>query len=1002
MSLPSLSVKRPVMAVMISMTFVVFGLVGFFRVGVQANPDITFPVITVTTLLPGGNTFVINEAITKPIEAKLNTIAGVKNITSTSKPGSSQVEITFNLGTNIDAVFNEVQSKLNQVRAELPKEAKPPEIQKESIGAAPIMLIALYGDRTIEQLDDIARTDLQKKLEGVAGVAEVNIIGSGKVVVMVTLNMKQMAAFEVSSEVVRSAFTKQHVQLPGGFVHAGDKQFSLSLDLEFHNLSDLENMVIAYRDNAPIYLKNVATVKLAVPDKQNVASLDGKTALGINIVKRPEANTVEVVEAVKQRMQQLQATLPSMVYMKVVYENAQYILAVVHELEEDIILSILAAALIIWIFLRSLRSTLIIIAAIPVSLLGAILAIYAFGFTLNIITLLGIILLVGVVVDDAIVVLENVYRQMEQHQLSATEATLKGSQQVVFAVLAASLSLVSIFLPVVFMGGTLGLFFKSFALVVTAGVLISLLVSLTLTPVLCAKFLRVIHHQGVFYQKLEQMFVTMENFYRKYLNFSLRFPWLMVALVLFVVVISIPIFMVIDKAFMPDDKNSGHFQILVQTAQGSSGQYTKSRMVDAEKILAHMTEIATSFSSLSKANSGTISVNLVEPSQRQLSQSEIMAVVQEKLTVIPGAMFIVQTQQQNSNITFEVRGADFVGTVKAAYKLYDVLSKESVLMPIYLYFSLNQPQYQLVVNRVLASSMGISVDEVGTAAMVLSSDGVRVGKFNRSGGNVRNDIVIRADEGTYVIPEDLSQVYVLNQKGKLVSLDTIASFTSSLVPIEITRSGQEYSIAFTASPKIALNKAVQMVQTAAKENLPHEYTVEMTGDTAALGNTERSMAYTLILIVILMYMVLASQFDSFMQPFIIMVAQPLALIGGLVVLWITQQTLNIYSMIGALLLMGLVAKNSILLIDLTNQYRAEGASVRDALLKACPLRMRPVLMTSCAIILAMLPAAVMSGEASSAHQSLAVVIIGGMISSTILTLLVVPALYLLLERKKQD
>jgi HAE1 family hydrophobic/amphiphilic exporter-1 len=387
--------------------------------------------------------------------------------------------------------------------------------------------------------------------------------------------------------------------------------------------------------------------------------------------------------------------------------------------------------------------------------------------------------------------------------------------------------------------------------------------------------------------------------------------------------------------------------------------------------------------------------------KKSISQQDLMSRLQTQLKGIPGALFLVSSNQPGGNMSFEVHGEHFEDTIKAAYKLYSALSKESDLAPIYLHIALSQPQYQLIVNRILASSLGLSTQEVAAATMILGNQGIKVSKFNKTAGSERYDIVLKANEEKYVTSEDLGEIYLLNQKGKLISLDTIASFSSSLAPLEINRKNLEYSVAFTANPKISLNKAITLVNSVADKVLPKDYEVAMTGDTEALGQTESSSLLTLALILILMYMVLASQFNSFIQPFIIMIAQPLAMVGGLFTLWVTQQTLNIYSMIGALLLMGLVAKNSILLIDLTNQYRQSGKSVREALLEACPLRMRPVIMTSCAIILAMLPAAILSGAASSNHRPLALVIIGGMISSTLLTLVIVPAIYSMIVRDKK-
>lgn len=1004
MSLPRLSVKRPVMAVMISLFFVVFGIVSYLQVGVQANPNITFPVLTISTNLPGGNAQIINETVTKPIEAALNSIEGIKSIDSTSSPGQSQIIMQFKLGTDIDAVFNEVQSKLNQVTADFPAGTKAPEIQKENVDASPIMLIGLYGNQGIEALDDLAKTMIQKKLQSVPGVASANIEGAAGTVLLVELNLEKMAALGISPGTVQTAFSAQHVQLPGGFVQAGNKQYLLNLDLEFHNVDSLRNMVISYRQDAPIYLSDIASVKFSILDKNQVASLNGKPALGIDIIKRPNADTIQVVQDVQARLNKISKELPPNVHLQVVYQQAGYITAVVNELKQDIILSVLTAGFIIWLFLRNMRSTLIIVTAIPVSLLGAVVAIYFGGYTLNVITLLGIILLVGVVVDDAIVVLENIYRQMEHHHEDAMHAAIKGSDQVVFAVLAASLSLISIFLPVVFMGGILGLFFKSFAVVITAGVLISLLTSLTLTPVLCSRFMRVVVEHGSVYNALERGFMRIEEVYRQLLHLSLRRPWFMVAVIVVSMLLSIPVFMTIGKGLMPENKDTGRFQILIQTAQGSSAAYTKTRIADAEQLIAKIDGVESYFSSLSKANSGTISVTLKKAVDRSMSQSTIMSMVQTQLKSIPGALFLVSSPQEGSTMSFDVHGESYSGTVNAAFKLYSALNNEPSISPVYIHISLDQPQYQMSINRLLASSLGLSAQEVGAATMVLGTQGIKVAKFNKASGSQRYDVVLKANEGQYVTPKDLSQIYLLNNKGKLVSLDTIGSFTSSLAPLEITRRNLEYSVSFTASPTISLNKAIALVERVAAEKIPEGYKVAMTGNTEALGKTESSTLFTLTLILILMYMVLASQFNSFVQPFIIMIAQPLALIGGIFTLWLTAQTLNIYSMIGALLLMGLVAKNSILLIDLTNQYRQSGRSIKDALLEACPLRMRPVLMTSCAIILAMLPAAILPGASASTHQPLALVIIGGMISSTLLTLVIVPAIYSLIEtalEKKQ-
>lgn len=1001
MTLVEAAIKRPVMILMLNLAFILFGIISFINIGVQKEPNITYPVLTITTLMPGADSKIINQTISKPIEAVLNTLSGVKKISSTSTAGKSQVEVQFALNSDIDSMFNQVQSKLNQVKAHFLAGTKPPIIQKTAIGALPIMLLGLHGNQTIEKLDEIARVLIKKNLEGIAGVAEVNVVGAGKTVLMVELNLAQMAALHISPRMVQSAFASQHVQLPGGFINAGTKQYSLGLDLEFHNLHQLNNMVVSYNEGAAIFLKDIATLKYAIPDKSTISTLNNQVALGINIIKRPEANTIAVVASVNKELAKIKPLLPSQTYLTTVYQKASYILAIIGELEQDTILSIFAAGLIIWFFLQNFKATLIVITAIPVSLLGSVMAIYFGGYTINIITLLAIILLVGVVVDDAIVVLENIDRCRQQQKQLSDQAAISATNQVRFTIFAASLSLLSIFIPVFFMENTIGLLFKSFAIVVSVGVLISLFVSLSLTPMLCANFMKHRQKPSLLSQTIQTFLQNLEQKYQSILRFSLSHRYLMLLLALVAILASIPLLFTIGKGFLPSNPESGNFQILVQTPQGSSAQYTQQQMAAAAKVLAATPGINNYFSSIEKANSGNISVNLTPYQQRQQPQYQIVSKLMQQLKNIPGALFILQGSELGTNMTFELTGHDYHKTIQQAFKLYNVLHQHKSLGTLYIHLYLDQPEYQLLIDRVMAKSLGLSAYEIGSATMLLNRQGVKVAKFNKTGGSQRYDVVLKASESGTLSPEILNKIYLMNNQKHRISLDTIAKFKSTTAPLEITRSNQQYSVSFSCSPSISLGHAITKVKMIANQTLAKGFNIIMTGNSQALGKMEKSMLYTLALIFILLYMVLASQFNSFIQPLIIMLAQPLAFVGGLFILWLTSQTLNMYSMIGELLLMGLVAKNSILLIDLTNSYRQSGMNINQALSKACPQRMRPVLMTSCAIILAMLPAAILPGEAASSHKPLAYVIIGGMISSTLLTLIIVPAAYSLVEHAKQ-
>lgn len=996
MSLSSIAIKRPVFAVMLNMIFVIFGILSYNRIGVQEIPNITYPTIAIRTVLPGGSPKLVNQTVTRPIEEAVNSVSGIEHISSSSVQGSSLVQLQFALGSDMDAAYNKVLNKVNQTIPQLPTEAQAPVVLHAAADDTPIVLMALYGRANAEDLDNLARNIIKPKLENIPGVGSIDIQGSSAPAVNVKLDLNKLAAMRITPTMVQTAITTENVQEPGGAIQNGNKLYNLDLDLEYHSIDQLKNLVIDYRGNSPIRLSDVANINYA-SNSDSAATYNGDKTVGISITKKSDGNTVEVTKAVEERLKtQVDGLLPNGIHLKVVYKAADYIMQIISSLERDIWLSILAAGLVIFLFLRNIRSTTIIITAMPISILGVVMGIYFLGYTFNVITLLGLILLVGVVVDDAIVVLENIDRHGSELKYDREKAAIEGTNQVHFAVMASSLTLVSIFVPVIFMSGIIGLFFRSFAVVVSIGVIISLFVSLTLTPVLCARFLSFEKPAGRMYLLLEKCFQAMDNFYRKILNFSLNRRWLIVILAAVLVGLSLPIFKIIGKEFLPADLDTGTFYIKVQTSQGSSKDYTASKVQVVENVLKTYKDIDSFYSAVSPANQATITVNLKPAKELTLPQQKIMSSIDAKIKDIPGAIVRLTATGHIGSMTFALLGEDYDNLLNNGFTLYDALSKHPELGPIYLDLSYNQPGYVFEFDRELSDSLGFSARDIASTLMILGG-GVKVAHFSASQSAKRSDILLKTEKDQFTSPEDLSQVFLQTSGGKPVRIDTILKMYPTLLPVKIQQQDLAFSLSFSAAPSISLDKASALVEKIAKQVLPAGYYIKLTGNAASLQSTGKAMLSTLVLIFILIYMVLASQFNSFIQPLIILVAQPLALIGGILILWLTKQTLNIYSMIGILLLMGLVAKNSILLIDLTNQLRKQGKNIRDALIEACPLRMRPVLMTSLAIIFAMLPAAILQDAGASTERPLALVIIGGMVSSTLLTLIVVPALYSLIE-----
>lgn len=1007
MTLPELSIKRHVLAWMLSGVLVLFGIISFLRIGIDRFPYIEFPIVSITTTQKGANPDVVDSSITSIIETAVNSTPGIQHINSTSSPGVSMVAITFDLNKNVDIAFNEVQAKINQVLKNLPKDADAPIVAKVATNASPIMWLALQGDRTQQQLNQYARNVVKKRLETIAGVGEVRLGGRRDRTIRANLLPERMAALGVTAQDLVNAFNREHVQLPGGFITSPNAEHLLKLDLEFHSVDALKEMVVAYRNGAPIRLKQVAEVEDGLSDYRQLARFNGDATIGIGIVKVANTNTVAIVDNVKEKLaKEIIPQMPPGMTLTVASNDALFIRAMVDSLLDHLIEGTVLAALIVLLFLKSWRSTLIISLAIPVSLLGAIAVIYFFGYTFNTLTLLALLLLIGVVVDDAIVVLENIYRHRESIDPDPITAALSGSREVVFAVLAATLSLVSIFAPVMFMGGIIGMFFKSFAVVVTFGVLVSLFVSLTLTPMLCSRYLKVQKRHGRVYMALDHAFQRMDAFYKKLLAYTMQHRWKVILATVLVVLSSGWFFANVGKTFVPEE-DEGRFLVFVKTPLGSSIDYTSERLREVEKVLAKHKEIATYFTAVGLGQAGQVNeafayVRMVDREQRQIKQYELLPLLKKELGQIPGvrafpAPVPIVGGQRGEPLQFVVSGPNLQEVGRLAKQMQEKLSADPTIGRLDMNLQLDLPQLKMNLDRTRANSLGLSSNDVALAVNVLTG-GIDVARYNdEPGDGERYYVRLKARDGEFSRPTDLANIYLRAGNGELVRIDAVAQFEEKLGPAVIGRMDLQYAAQFFGTPSIPLGDAVTKVQETAAGILPPGYTVKMVGEAEEFQKTARNMAFAFVLALVLLYMVLASQFNSFLQPLIIMVAQPLAIIGGVMALWLTGHTLNIYSMIGLVLLIGLVAKNSILLVDMTNQRRADGMNIDDALLEACPIRMRPVLMTSFTVILALFPAALGLGAGAETNGPLAVAVIGGMLSSTLLTLVVVPAVYSLVE-----
>ncbi len=1002
MTLPELSIKRHVLAWMLSGVIVLFGIISYQRIGIDRIPAIDFPIIVVNTTLRGANPDVVDTSITSIIESAINTTPGIEHIQSSSSPGVSTITITFSLDKNIDVAYNEVQAKVSQILRRLPNDTDPPTVQKVDSNASAVIWLALSGDRTIQQLNLYANNVLKKKFETINGVGEVTLGGRRDRVVRVNIKPEQMAAYKVTANDLIAAFNREHVQLPGGFLVSAQSEQLLKLDLEFHNVRELAELIVSTNTGVPIRLKDVATIEDGITDNRQVARYNGKPTVGLGMVKIANANTVDIIREVERRLEEdIRPNLPPGMNLEVSTNDSIFINQMVASLKEHLIEGTLLAAIIVFIFLRSIRSTLIVATAIPVSLLAAIAVMYFSGFTFNSMTLLALLLLIGVVVDDAIVVLENIYRHREHIDPNPISAALNGSREVTFSVTAASLSLVCIFAPVIFMDGMVGKFFNSFGVVVTFGVLASLFVSLTLTPMLCSRYLSVYHHDNKAYNFISNILNAIDNIYKKLLFISLKQRGLVMLITLvFVMVSGYFSLKYVEKDFVPESDESS-FSITVKTPLGSSLEYTDSRLKMVEAIVAsHKDEVASFFSTIGsgsrgQVNQGNVNVRLNPKEERQQA---LIKALKKELDTVPGARALpagasVVRGQRSEKLQFNLTGNNLQEIGRISKLLQQALGNNPEMGKVDLDVQLDLPQLNMKIDRERAATLGLNATDVATAVS-LYAGGINVAKYNDADGDgQRYDIRLKAGDEDLNNTADLRKIFLRSNNGQLVRLDAVARFEPELGPAVIGRYDLQYAANFYANPNMPLGEAVDLVKQTSAKIVPAEYKIKMTGQAEEFGKTFKNIAFVFALAFILLYMVLASQFNSFIQPFIIMLAQPLAIIGGLVALLISGDSLNMFSMIGLVLLIGLVAKNSILLVDLTNQFRDKGIPIDDALKEACPIRLRPVVKTSLTIILALLPAALGLGAGSETNKPLSVAIIGGMVSSTLLTLVVVPAAY---------
>ena len=1011
MSLPEVSIRRFVFAIMINLVIVLFGLISANRISIDRSPDIDFSLISVTTILPGANPDVVDSSVTNIIESAVNSIPGIDDVRSRSAPGVSNVFIQFLLEKDLDIAFNEVQSKVGQINSQLPDDAETPIISKIETGEIPIIWLALRGNRTLQDLSVYAKNTVKRKLETINGVGSVVIGGEQERNIRVNLDFDRMSAFGITVQDIVMAFKNEHIKLPGGFLIDNSKEDLLKLDLESHNVEEIENIIVTYDQNRAIKLKDIAEVKDDVKDLRSMGRFNGDPSIGIGVTKIRGENTVEIIEKVKTKIRSdIEPTLPAGMTLDIGTDDSSYIYELISGLGQNIFIGFIVASLIVLLFLRSYSSMAIVSITIPVSLFGAVFIMYAFGLTLNTMTMLALLLLIGIVVDDAIVVLENAQRNLnEDTPEERIRASIIGANEVFLPIVSSTLVLVALFTVVFFMEGIAARFFRSFGVVVSTGVLVSTFVALTLTPTLASKFLKTKKESNRIFDGFNRRFNAIENRYREMIEWSLSEKKKVLSYASFFIVLSFVGFTQLSGGFFPEE-DEGQFTITVKTPVGTGMDYTNDRLSLVERLLEEYEDIESYFTIMGSGiesqavNIGVIYVRLIPSNVRGFKQYELIPILRERLNKIPGikafpAPMSFASGTRGEAMQFTVSGPDLNILNESINVFLNKLAETPELGDVDSSIELNLPQVSLEINRELASEMGLSTRLIAEAANIFAG-GIDVARFNDAiGDGERYKVRLKGEYDMSI--DDLDKIYLRTPSKELVRLDTVAKFKETVGPSEITRLDRMYSAYFYSDPTTSLSNAIQLIEDAAAETLPVGYEVGFFARAKEFKRTSNQMLFAFLTGLILVYMVLASQFNSFRQPLIVMISQPLAVIGGTLGIWIVGSDLNIFSMTGLVLLTGLVAKNSILLIDRTNQERKKGLDIDEALLSACPRRLRPILMTSLTLILAMMMPALGIGSGVELSQPLAIAIVGGMISSTFLTLVIIPIVYSSAEKRKQ-
>ena len=1011
MTLSDIALKRPVGSIVLSLVIILMGAVGFNFLGVRLYPAIDPPVITVQTNYTGANDDIIESQITEPLEKSINGIEGVKSISSQSATGTSTITVEFNLGADLEKAANDVRDKVSQAQKSLPQDIDaPPTVTKADANSDPIVMLSAQSTKmNAIELSDYAENVLQEKLQTIPGVSSVAIYGQQRPAMRLWLDPARMAAYGLTASDVDAALTKENVEMPGGKIRGDATELTVKTFGRLVTENDFNNLIIKQTDNQVIRLSDIGEAVVGPQDEESGSAVNGTTGVMMVLIPLPGANTIQIADEFYKRMDQIKTNMPKGMELNVARDKSIFVRQSVEDVIETLLISIFLVVIIIFLFFRNWIIALRPLIDIPVSLIGTFFIMYLFGFSINVLSLLGIVLATGLVVDDGIVVTENIFKRIEQG-MNKFQAALEGTREIFFAVISTSLTLAIVFIPVIFLQGFTGRLFREFGIVVASAVLISALVSLTLTPVLNVFLGGSGTHHSKFYIASEPFFVGMEKKYRRFLTFFIKNKWVAYSIIGLCVLLIVTISKTLKSELAPLEDHS-YIRTSVTAPEGTEFSATKKIIdriaaISSDKFPEAKYTLAR-YGTGSSTNSGFVISFLTDPSERKATQQDIYKKLSKFYDSIPEARVIASQEptittssSRGLPVQFVLQNLDFDKIHKILPKFLEEAQNSPVFSNIDVDLKFNKPEVNIVVDRLKATSLGINEKDVSDA-LDLAYSGGRYGYYLKN--NKQYYVIGQVVRDNRKTAANISSLYVRSNTGNMIQLDNLVSLQENSNP-PILYHYNRYKSA-TVSANLAdgktLGEGIAEMQRIADKLLDPTFTTALSGPSRDFAESNSNISFALILALLLIYLILVAQFESFRDPFIIMLTVPMAIAGAMLSLWIFGQTLNIFSEIGMILLIGIVTKNGILIVEFANQKRALGMNKRLAAFESASARFRPILMTSLATIFGALPIALALGAGSTSRVSLGIVVVGGLCFSLLLTLFVIPVMYMIMSSNKK-